>query len=275
VIGRVFRPTSLAGLWPLLADGARPMAGGTDLLVAARRHGPCDVALLEGIPGLDGVDLRDGHVRLGAMAAHAELARHPLVRQYLPVLAQALAVLGSPLVRNMGTIGGNLASASPAGDTLPPLYVLDAQAEVSSREGVRRTPIGELILGPGRTALAPGRIITAVHVPLPPCGCLHHFEKVGRRDALAVAVASLAALIVRDDDGRVVQARIAVGSVAPTVVRCHEAQACLLGRRLDREALAEAGEAVRRAVSPIDDIRATAAYRRKAAGNLLLRLTGR
>jgi xanthine dehydrogenase FAD-binding subunit len=251
------------------------MAGGTDLLVAAGRHGPCDVALLEGIPGLDGVDLRDGHVRLGAMATHADLARHPLVRRHLPVLAQALAVLGSPLVRNMGTLGGNIVTASPAGDTLPPLYVLDAQAEVSSREGVRRAPIGEFILGPGRTALEPGSLITAVHIPLPPQGCLHHFEKVGRRDALAVAVASLAALIVLDGDGRVAQARIAAGSVGLTVVRCHEAQARLLGRRLDREALVEAGEAVRRAVSPLDDIRATADYRRKVAGNLLLRLTGR
>lgn len=273
--GRVFRPNCLAELWPLLADGSRPMAGGTDLLVAAGRYGPCDVALLEGIPGLDGVDLRDGHVRLGAMATHADLARHPLVRRHLPVLAQALAVLGSPLVRNMGTLGGNIVTASPAGDTLPPLYVLDAQAEVSSREGVRRAPIGEFILGPGRTALEPGSLITAVHIPLPPQGCLHHFEKVGRRDALAVAVASLAALIVLDGDGRVAQARIAVGSVGPTVVRCHEAQARLLGRRLDREALVEAGEAVRRAVSPLDDIRATADYRRKVAGNLLLRLTGR
>lgn len=273
--GKVFRPACLAELWPLLADGARPMAGGTDLLVAARRHGPCDVALLEGIPGLDGVGVENGHVRLGAMTTHAELVRHPVVRQHLPVLAQALAVLGSPLVRNMGTIGGNLAAASPAGDTLPPLYVLNAQAEVCSREGVRLAPIGELLLGPGRTALAPGHLITAVHIPLPPAGGLHHFEKVGRRDALAIAVASLAAIIVLDGDGRVAEARIAVGSVAPTVVRCHEAQARLLGRRLDREALAEAGGAVRRAVSPIDDVRATAAYRRKVAGNLLLRMAGR
>ena len=273
--GRAFRPASLAELWPLLADGARPMAGGTDLLVAARRHGPYDVALLEGIPGLDGIGIGNDHVRLGAMATHAELARHPLVRRRLPVLAQALAVLGSPLVRNMGTLGGNIVTASPAGDTLPPLYVLNAQVEVSSQEGVRLAPIGELLLGPGRTTLAPGHLITAVHIPLPPQGCLHHFEKVGRRDALAIAVASLAAIIALDGDGLVAEARIAVGSVAPTVVRCHEAQACLLGRRLDREALAEAGAAVRRAVHPVDDLRATAAYRRKVAGNLLLRMAGR
>lgn len=273
--GSVFRPASLAELWPLLADGARPMAGGTDLLAAARRHGPCDVALLEGIPGLDGIGIGNDHVCLGAMATHAELARHPLVRRRLPVLAQALAVLGSPLVRNMGTLGGNIVTASPAGDTLPPLYVLNAQVEVSSQEGVRLAPIGELLLGPGRTALAPGHLITAVHIPLPPQGCLHHFEKVGRRDALAIAVASLAAIIALDGDGLVAEARIAVGSVAPTVVRCHEAQACLLGRRLDREALAEAGAAVRRAVRPVDDLRATAAYRRKVAGNLLLRMAGR
>ncbi len=251
------------------------MAGGTDLLVAARRHGPCDVALLEGIPGLCGVAIVNGHVRLGAMATHADLVRHPLVRQHLPVLAKALAVLGSPLVRNMGTIGGNVVTASPAGDTLPPLYALNAQVEFSSREGSRLVPIGELILGPGRTALAPGHIVTAVHIPLPPQGCLHHFEKVGRRDALAIAVASLAAIIVLDDAGRTAEVRIAVGSVAPTVVRCQEAEACLLDRHLDRVSLAEAAAHIRRVVNPIDDIRATAVYRRKVAGNLLLRLTER
>ena len=143
MIGRVRRPATLPDLWPLLADGARPMAGGTDLLVAARRQGPCDVALLEGIPGLDGVGIEDGFVRLGAMAVHAALARHPLVREGLPVLAAALETIGSPLVRNMGTIGGNIVTASPAGDSLPPLYVLNAQAELASREGTRRAPISE------------------------------------------------------------------------------------------------------------------------------------
>lgn len=275
MIGRVMRPDSLEALWPMLEDGARPMAGGTDLLVGLRqRQTPCDVALLEGISGLDTVGLEDGQIRLGATACHARLLANPLVRERLPALARALAVLGSPLVRNMGTLGGNIATASPAGDTLPPLHALDAQVELASRQGIRHLPLAECILGPGRTALAPGEIVTAALVSPPTPGALHHFEKVGRRDALAIAVASLAAIIVRDEAGRVTKARLAVGSLGPTARRCARAEACLLGRRLDRQSLADAGQRIREDVSPIDDIRATATYRLRLAGNLPLRLLG-
>ena len=272
MIGKVCRPASLTALWPHLAAGARPMAGGTDLLVGSRGGAPCDVALLEGIAGLDAIGVEDGCLRIGAAATHACLLRHPLVRTRLPALAGALETLGSPLVRNMGTIGGNLVTASPAGDTLPPLYALDASVELASREGVRRLPVSGLIVAPGRTTLAPGEIVAAVLVPLPPEGALQHFEKVGRRDALAIAVASLAAVIAWDEAGRVAEARLAVGSLAPTVVRCREAETLLRGRRLDRETLLAVGKSIRDSVSPIDDIRATAAYRRQLAGSLPLRL---
>lgn len=272
MIGQVGRPASLTELWPMLDDGLSPMAGGTDLLVAGREGSGRGVALLEGIPGLDGVDVTAEGLRLGALASHAFLERHPVVREGLPALAQAISCLGSPLIRNMGTLGGNLATASPAGDTLPALLVLDAVVELSSREGRRPVPLAEFLLGPGRTALSPGEIVTAVLVPLPPPGALQHFEKIGRRDALAIAVASLAALVVRDADGRVAEARLAVGSLAPTARRCPAAEAALRGRRLDREALLEAGRRIRDEISPIEDLRATAAYRREAAGRLPLRL---
>lgn len=273
--GRVHCPASLEALWPLLENGARPMAGGTDLLVRCRRQGPCEVALLEGIPGLDAIGLEGGLIRIGAAAAHATILDHPLVRKSLPVLTRALASLGSPLIRNMGTMGGNIVTASPAGDCLPPLVALDAVVELVSREGTRRLPLAELLVGPGRTALGPGEIVLAVCIPPPPPGCLQHFEKVGRRDALAIAVGSLAALIARNAAGRVTEARLAVGSLAPTVLRCREGEAFLLGRRLDRETLHALGQGIREAISPIDDIRASAAYRRQVAGNLPLRLLGR
>lgn len=273
--GRVHRPVSLDALWPLLENGARPMAGGTDLLVRCRRQGPCEVALLEGIPGLDSISLEQGRIRIGATATHARVLDHPLVRTSLPVLTQALASLGSPLIRNMGTLGGNIVTASPAGDCLPPLVALDAMVELASRAGTRRIVLSELLVGPGRTALGAGEIVLAVIIPPPPPGCLQHFEKVGRRDALAISVASLAALIVRDNAGRVTEARMAVGSLAPTVLRCRGAEAFLLGRPLDRETLRALGQGLQEVIAPIDDIRATAAYRRQVAGNLPLRLLGR
>lgn len=272
MIGRVHRPTSLAALWPLLDDGARPMAGGTDLLTRGRGRSLGEVALLEGIAGLDGIVSEAGWLRIGATATHARVLRHPVVRERLAVLAQALTSLGSPLIRNMGTLGGNCITASPAGDTLPPLYALDALVELVSRDGARRLPVSEFLVAPGRTTLAPGEILAAFLVPLPPAGALHHFEKVGRRDALAIAVASLAALVVRDEAGQVTEARLAVGSLAPTVVRCREAEALLCEGRLDRETLLAAGQLIRKRIAPIDDIRATAAYRREVAGKLPLRL---
>jgi len=273
VIGAVFQPASLEALWPLLTEGVSVMAGGTDLLVARRGPAFVDVALLEGIAELGGISQEDGIIRLGAMASHATLARHPLVRKRLAVLALALDSLGSPPIRAMGTLGGNIATASPAGDALPALLALDARLELASAKGRRTLPLADFLRGPGRTALAEGEIIAAVLLAPPAGGALHHFEKIGRRDALAIAVASLAVILATDADGVVTEARIAVGSVAPTALRCPMAEAALVGQKLASESLTRAAAAVREAVSPIDDLRASAAYRRQAVGNLLLRLT--
>lgn len=248
------------------------MAGGTDLLARRRGEAPALVACLERIESLYGVGEEDGLIRLGACETHASLLRHPLVRGRLPVLAGALAVLGSPLIRNMGTLGGNIVTASPAGDTLAPLYALDARVELSSRRGPRRVLLADFIAGPGVVRLEPGEIVSAVLVSPPDTSALQHFEKVGRRKALAISVVSLAAVILTDSDGVVQQARLAYGSVGPTVVRCQQAEQALTGQRLEREALFAAAQAVRKEISPMDDLRASASYRRDVAGNLLLRL---
>jgi xanthine dehydrogenase FAD-binding subunit len=249
------------------------MAGGTDLLVRKRGTVPTLVACLDRIESLYGVSEEDGLIRLGAGETHASLLRHPLVRGRLPVLAGALAVLGSPLIRNMGTLGGNIVTASPAGDTLAPLCALDAQIELACKRGTRRVLLADFINGPGMVRLEPGEIVSAVLVSPPEASALQHFEKVGRRKALAISVVSLAAVIFTDSDGVVVDARLALGSVGPTVIRCLNAEKILTGQRLAREVLLAAGQAVRMEISPMDDLRASASYRRDVAGNLLLRLT--
>ncbi|OGR34775.1 MAG: hypothetical protein A2051_11770 [Desulfovibrionales bacterium GWA2_65_9] len=293
----VLFPRDLKGFFKALAEpGARVLAGGTDLLVRLRANpqatanapegaGSATLVSLDRLAALRGIvedskaETRDAGpgnlhrtLRIGAATTHAELLAHPLVRARLPVLAQALAELGSPPIRNMATLGGNICTASPAGDSLPPLLVLGAEVELASAAGVRRMALAEFILGPGRTAFMPGEVLLAVHVPLPAVGCVQHFEKVGRRSALAVAVVSLAALVRLDRRGRIAEARLAWGSVAPTVWRCPEAEAALIGRTLSLTALSAAAAIVRARVQPIDDIRASAAYRREVAGNLLLRL---
>ena len=273
----VYLPASLDQLWPLLEQnpGAAMMAGGSDLLVRLRHGGDNPPALvgLERIAELGRVrDEEPGWLFLGATATHSLLLDHPLVATRLPILAQALKVLGSPLIRNQGTLGGNLCTASPAGDTLPALYALGARVELRSAGGVRHLDVADFILGPGRVDLRSGEILYGVWTPTAGEWTVSHFEKVGRRQALAIAVVSLAALIRLDAGGLVKEARLAWGSVGPTVMRAPRAEQALMGRPLDRASLERAAELARQAVNPMDDGRASAHYRRQVAGNLLLRL---
>jgi CO/xanthine dehydrogenase FAD-binding subunit len=277
-VSLVTTPRTLPELWDALDawPEARLLAGGTDLLVW-RRNGKVQAERLICLDRLDelrGVRELDGWIELGAAATHAELLAEPLITERLPVLAQALRVLGSPLVRNAGTLGGNVCTASPAGDSLPPLYALDAEVELQSRNSGRRMPVADFILGPGKTALARGEVLRAVWAPLPAPGTLQHYEKVGKRQAMSLAVVSLAALIERDEAGLVTRARLAWGAAGPTVLRLPDVERVLLGGHLNAESLGDAALLARAGLRPIDDARASAAYRRQVGGNLLLRLVG-
>lgn len=272
----VFLPRTLNELWQILEDEPRPAlyAGGTDLLVRMRNgliH-PHQMICLERIEELTGVEDRGEEIFIGPCTTFTKLLESPLIMNHFPVLINGLKVLGSPPIRNMGTIGGNIVTASPAGDSLPPLYVLRAELELRTKDSSRRIPISNFIKGPGETALAPGEILTAIFVRKGPDLNLHHYEKVGQRKALAISIVSLAALLKISEDGIVEEARLAWGSVAPTVVTSTEIEAMLIGNRLSRQVLEKAAQLARPIVKPIDDIRASADYRRLVAGNLLLRL---
>ncbi|HOK07400.1 MAG TPA: xanthine dehydrogenase family protein subunit M [Syntrophales bacterium] len=272
----VLAPKTLEELWSFLENEpeGKVYAGGTDLLVWRRarggHHGP--LICLERIDELKGVREEPGGLWIGAATTHRRLLDDPRIRDGFPVLAQALAVLGSPPVRNMGTIGGNICTASPAGDTLPPLYVLGAEVLLLFRGGERAVPVASFIKGPGLTALERGEIVSGVRIRYPAGFNRHHFEKVGQRKALAIAVASLAALMAVSASGEIEAVRLAWGSVGPTVVTSPEVEAALTGRPLCLATLREAAALAREVCRPIDDLRATAAYRRQVAGNLLLRL---
>jgi CO/xanthine dehydrogenase FAD-binding subunit len=272
----VLFPTTLADLFEMQAryPEARLMAGGTDLLVHLRKAAFDTRALicLERMGELKTIQAQSGQIVVGAAASLADVARHPLIQRHCLLLARAAATVGGPAIRNMATLGGNICTASPAGDTLPALYLLGARLDLASPRGRRSMPIDAFITGPGRTVLAPGELLTAIRIPAADAFIIQHFEKVGRRNAMAIAVASLAALIRMDGAGRVAEARLAWGSVGPCVVRCNAAEHRLVGGPLSTEALCAAGEPVRQSVRPIDDIRATADYRRTLAANLLLRI---
>jgi xanthine dehydrogenase FAD-binding subunit len=275
---RVFLPTSLNQLWPRLetAEKCLLFAGGTDLFVRLRAGlAEPDAEILIGLERLEelrGVTESDRHIAIGAATCHREIVADRRINRQLPLLARAAGQVGSPQIRNRGTLGGNLMTASPAGDCLPALYLYGAELELRSRAGSRRMKIADFITGPGKTGIEKGEILSRILVPKTPYFDAHHFEKVGLRRALAIAVVSLAALWRLDEHGRVAEIRLAWGSVGPTVVRLPEIEKMLTGRPLDREALAPAAARASQLVNPIGDLRAGADYRKTVAGRLLLRL---
>lgn len=253
---------------------ALPMAGGTDLLVKLRKETVRDhrpLILLSGVEELNGVRDTGREISIGAATPLSRMITDPLAALRAPLLVHAVRTIGGPAVRNMATIGGNIRTASPAGDSLPALYILGAEVELASRAGRRRLPIEEFVLGPGRTQLGNREIITRVLTPHAGRFPYQSFEKVGLRRSLAIAVVSFAAMLRFSPDGTVAEARFAWGSVAPTVARVPQLEAGLAGRRLDADAIRFAADSVRAFVSPIDDIRASAGYRRSVASNLLVR----
>ena len=270
------RPRTLEAALELLSMNAgevRPLAGGTDILVRARDGLQDRAALLDvtAVPELKGIEERLGELWIGAATTHTELMRSALVARYAPALPQACAVIGGPQIRNRGTLGGNLANASPAADTVPALFVADAVVELVSVNGRREVPIANFSTGPRRSVLAADELILGVRVPRRD-GVRGAFLRLGQRRAQAISKVSVAVAITFRD-GRPDWVRVALGAVAPTVVRAPRAEAAL--RSGGPEGLQRAREAVRGEVEPIDDLRSTSAYRREMAGVLLERAVRR
>jgi CO/xanthine dehydrogenase FAD-binding subunit len=247
---------------------AHLLAGGTDFMVEVNdgRRRPPAVISLSGVSELRGWEQHDGEVVLGAGLTYTDMERGRLAA-LVPALAQAARTVGSPPIRNAGTVGGNVGTASPAGDTLPVLAALDAVVTLCGPSGERHLPLREFVIGPKQTAMAAGEIITAVRFPL--VEGPQEFLKVGTRNAMVISVVVVA--LVVDVANRSV--RCGLGSVAPVPLRAEEAEAWIAGRidwdrsRLDDPLDADTfGAMVAAAARPIDDHRSTAAYRRHAVG---------
>jgi CO/xanthine dehydrogenase FAD-binding subunit len=255
---------------------AVPIAGGTDLMVALNfdRARPQAILDLTRVPELRDWGTDDGRLRIGAGVTYTRLIEE--LGERLPGLAIAARTVGSPQIRNRGTVGGNLGTASPAGDGLPPLYVSDAEVELASATGTRRLPVAEFVTGPKRQAAREDELIAAFH--LPAATGPQQFAKIGTRNAMVIAVCSLSMAIW--PERRAVCA--CIGSAGPTPIRAGEAEAFIAGV-LDEEdmwerrgalgptALERFGELVATAAAPIDDVRGSAAYRRHALAVLARR----
>lgn len=270
-----FTPTSVEETLRLLAEygpEARVLAGGTDLLLELER-GVRQASVLIDIsrtPGLDGIAVEEGHLRLGPLVTHNRLVASPAVVGHLFPLAQAAWSVGAPAIRNRGTLGGNLITASPANDTIPPLMALGATLVLRSVRGERRIPILEFYRGVRQVDMAPDEMLVEIQVPAMRPDERGVFLKLGLRQALAISVVNVAA-VVRLEDQVVTRARIALGSVAPTVLRACEAEGALVGSPLSPERIEEAADLAARAAVPIDDIRAGAEYRREMVRTLVRR----
>ena len=250
-----------------LAGGARPVAGGTDLVVGARQGKaplPETIVAIDRIEELRGATAAKERLRLGALVTHAEIAADSVVRERLTALADASAIVGSHATRVQGTVGGNVMNASPAMELGGPLIVLGAIAVLRSASGERRVPVAELLIGPGTTSATPDELLTEVEVPFPPDGTGSCYARLEYRRQMEIAVVGATAAVTVSD-GKVERAGVAITALAPTIRLVPEAEAALLGSDGGTEAVREAAQAAAKASEPISDVRASADYRRAMA----------
>ena len=252
--------------------GASLLSGGTDLLVKLRAGvAPPDRLLdISGVPSLREIVWNNAELQIGAAASMTDILGLHGLAERLPLLSTVLQSLGSVQIRNRATLGGNLVNASPAADSAIPLLLYDAVVELAGSNGERFLPVSEFLIGPGKTALQGCEYVRSIRVPLPTQSSTCFFHKVGKRRALTIAIASVGARLVVDGN-RIAEARFAAGSVAPTALRLHEVEQRVTGHAVDSDLIAEASEVAQATVSPIDDIRATAEYRRLVVGALVAR----
>ncbi len=259
-----FEPTTLAEASQLFAqEHAQLLAGGTDLVIGmkALTETPQAVISLQKIPGLDGITVgADNSVSIGALTKIRTVERSADVLKHHTALAEGAAEIGSVQIRNLATISGNIAHASPAADTVAGLLVADAQVDIAGADGERTLPINELFTGPGQTVLTPGEIITRFRLPTPASGS--HYIKHKIREVMDLAFIGVASA-VNIEDGTITAARIGLAAVAPTPIRATEAEALLIGNAPTAELIAEAGAAAAAATSPISDLRCSAEHRKE------------
>jgi CO/xanthine dehydrogenase FAD-binding subunit len=245
------------------------LAGGTDFFPALGERKPAGLVLdLTAIPELRGIEIGPERIRIGAAATWTEVIRTPLPRAFDALKAAAREV-GSVQIQNRATVAGNLCNASPAADGVPPLLALDAEVELLSARGERRVPLASFITGNRKTVRAPGEIVTAILVPRTIEGP-SAFLKLGARRYLVISIAMVAAILEADPSGRVAKARVAVGSCSPVAKRLNGLERELVGAGLDAVG-ARVEPRHLDPLSPIDDLRGTAAYRRDAARTLVAR----
>jgi CO/xanthine dehydrogenase FAD-binding subunit len=256
-----------------VAGGARPVAGGTDLVVGARQGKaplPDSIVAIHRLAALRGAELDGETLRLRALTTHEELAEHPVVLERLTALADAAAIVGSHATRAQGTIGGNVMNASPAMEVGGPLQCFGATVTLRSQAGVRPVAVADLFAGPGRTTAGPDELLTEVTVPLPPERTGSCYARLEYRQQMEIAVVGATAVVTLAGD-RIEAARVAITALAPTIRLVPAAAEALVGSDGGRAAAESAAQAAADASEPISDVRASDEYRRAMAAVLTRR----
>jgi carbon-monoxide dehydrogenase medium subunit len=271
-------PATLAEAIALLGEhggDARLLAGGTAMAIMLRSRllRPRLLVSLAAIPGLAGVHA-NGDLRIGAMTSHRAIERSPVVRAAAPLLAEACGRVGSPAIRNMGTLGGNLAHGEAASDPAPALLALDARVTLAGPAGERTVPVDGFFRDFYETAVEDGEILTAVHVPRLPAAARSAFLKYTCLSEEDRALVSVAAVVVPGPDGTCADVRLGLGGVAPTPLRARAAEECLRGRSATPARIAEAAAAAAAATDPLDDRQGSAGYRREMTEVWVARVLG-
>jgi CO/xanthine dehydrogenase FAD-binding subunit len=269
-------PASLGEACDIMAaygPKAKLLAGGTDLMVNMKKKilAPDHLVCLSKIASMHAIGEQDGQIVIGGRMTVAELTRDPLVEKKLGALRSGARALGSPLVRNRATIGGNIGSARPAADLPPSLIAYGATVSLKSSKGEREIPLGGLFKGPGFTDIGADEVLTQVKVPAPKDGEGAGYINLGVRKAQDCNVVNVASFIALDKDGTIKTARIVMGSVGPTPLRAGSAEKALLGEKPSEALFLKAGEAARQDCTPIDDFRGAASYRKAMVGVLTKR----
>lgn len=274
-----FVPDSLDLAVECLKDGdVTILAGGTDLTPqsqAGRIKIKQTLMNIRHIPQLTGITLEGSEIRIGSLTTITEIMQHPLVQKHLPVLVEACDHFASDQIRNAGTLGGNICNASPAGDTLIPLLVLDASVELASMPESKlyrhSMPLSTFFVGPGKTRRSLCELVTCVRIPLPGDNHVSRFFKLGTRPALDISTISIG-IAGNFDKGCLLNVRVAFGAVAPTPVRATLTEQALEGRHLDAASIEQIAAIARDEVQPINDVRATAWYRKEMIHNITKRI---
>lgn len=251
------------------------ICGGTDVLIQVRAGKLAGRRLvsIHGLPALSGVFSEpDGTLRIGPATTFFDLSAHPVIRERVPMLGQAADQVGSPQIRRMGTIGGNIANAATSADTAPSLFAYQAVLELTGPDGVRQVPIADFYTGPGKSVRAHDEVLTAIrisHVDF--TGFFGCYLKYGKRNAMEISTLGCAALVRLDDAGRVEDLRLAFGVAAPTPIRCGAAEALARGSVPDETLYDALADAVRQNITPRSSWRASADFRLQIAGELTRR----